>query len=142
MTMLEEITNVVSVGLKEKGYKKDRLTWKKKKDNITVVFSIQRSQFGDTVWYYCFGIFIQALSNKNPAYSNCQIREQMDHIYQSINIKHVWSGSEVVDLVERWENRYGSIDKVRKAAIEGTLPRHTSYEAIRYLTTVDLSKYF
>ena len=52
MISFDELVNAISAKAKACGYKKSRLTWYKDKDKLTVVLSIERSQFDPKLWYY------------------------------------------------------------------------------------------
>lgn len=137
MNNLEEIVGLISQPLKAMGYKKNKYTWTKICDSITIVFAIQKSAYTQEIWYYCFGICLNSLLGKSAhSISNCQIRDRLDCVYKS---EHIWTPEEIVHLIERWEYLYGTFSKVQNKAIDGNLPQMSSKDAIRYLTTVDLS---
>ncbi len=137
MSDLEEIVGFISPPLKAMGYNKNKYTCTKICDSITIVFTIQKSAYTQEMWYYCFGICLNPLLGKSAgSISNCQIQDRLDRIYKG---EHVWTAEEIVHLIERWEDLYGTFSKVQKKAIAGNLPPDSSANAIRYLTTVDLS---
>ena len=137
MNNLEEIAGLISQPLKAMGYKKNKYTWTKICGSITIVFSIQKSVYSQDMWYYCFGICLNSLLGKSArSISNCQIQDRLDRIYQN---KHVWTAEEIVHLMKRWEDLYGTFSKVQAKAIGGNLPKMSTTEAIRYLMTVDFS---
>jgi hypothetical protein len=45
----------------------------------------------------------------------------------------------VLSLLEKWESMYGDIGLLRICAVQGKLLLQTSLDAIRYLTSVDVS---
>ena len=50
--------------LKERGFKKSKLTWIKSNEELTVIFNIQKSQYSNDNWYYNLGIGINVLHEK------------------------------------------------------------------------------
>ena len=48
--------------LKEQGYRKNRLTWFRQLEELTIVFNIQKSQYAEDTWYYQYGIGIHDLA--------------------------------------------------------------------------------
>lgn len=114
----EELASALAPQLKEMGYKKSKLTWYKELAHLTLVFSIQKSQYGGDVWYYYFGIGLHALT-PSPIRSigKCQITYRIDQI----------------------ERNKGDLRKLRVCAIEGRLSGQCTPTARRYLTTADLS---
>lgn len=130
---LQELTDTIAPFLKDHGYKKNRLNWYKPVGDITIVFAVQKSQYGSELWYYFFGIGINELSESavNSA-SKCCIAERLDNIVNGRTL----SFDILQAAIARWEDRFGDIDKLRTAAIEGKLPRMTEKRAITYLTTV------
>ena len=137
MSKLEDIVGSISGPLKAMGYKKNKYTWTKVCGYVTIIFAIQKSSYTQETWYYCFGICLNSLLGKSAhSISNCQIQDRLDSVYQG---EHAWTAEELVHLLERWEALYGTLTKVREKALSGNLPPMSSMEAIRYLTTVDVS---
>lgn len=129
----EDITESLALFMKENGYKKNRLNWYKDTGDVTLVFAVQKSQYGADVWYYTFGTGINALADGivNTA-SKCCIRERL---VNTVNGKPL-TAEVLQKAILRWEERFGDIVKLRKAAIEGRLPAITEKRAVTYLTTV------
>lgn len=135
---VDDFASALAVRLKEIGYKKNRLLWKKKNGPLTIVFSIQKSMYGTDTWYYCFGVRIEQLSQtKSISLSGCQIQERLNQSQGN----HIWTVDDIVLLVQKWEQMYGNLAMLRKKALMGKLPPQSSREAISFLTTVNLSKY-
>ncbi len=59
----DEFGNKMAKGLKDRGFKKKKLNWYKHEKQLTILFYIQKSYWGNDTWYYCFGIAINALHN-------------------------------------------------------------------------------
>ena len=116
--------------LKEMGYKKNRLTWFRKLEELTIVFNIQKSQYADDIWYYQYGIGIHDLvGDRISSISKCDILCRFD---QTINGKKLQT-EDLRWILERWSEKYGSLERLRTAAREGTLPQITSVRAREYL---------
>lgn len=136
MVSFDELVNAISAKAKAFRYKKSRLTWYKGKNKLTVVLSIERSQFDPKLWYNNYGICLHELSNgKHHSLSACQIRHWVDCTSNGVTLD---SGA-VLSLLEKWESMYGDIGLLRICAVQGKLPLQTSLNAIRYLTSVDVS---
>lgn len=136
MVSFDELVNAISAKAKAFRYKKSRLTWYKDKNKLTVVLSIERSQFDPKLWYNNYGICLHELSNgKHHSLSACQIRHWVDCTSNGVTLD---SGA-VLFLLEKWESMYGDIGLLRICAVQGKLPLQTSSDAIRYLTSVDVS---
>lgn len=137
MVSFDELVGAISAKAKARGYKKTRLTWYKDQDNLTVVFSIERSQFDPKLWNYNYGICLHALSNGKPhSLGACQIRYRVDGTYNGVTL----DSDAVTSLLEKWESMYGNLRLLRVYAVQGKLPIQSSLDAIRYLTSVDVSR--
>ena len=116
--------------LKELGYRKNRLTWFRHLEELTIVFNIQKSQYADDTWYYQYGIGIHDLAeNTINSISKCDILCRFD---QTINGKTL-QAEDLKWILERWTKKYGSLERLRAAAGEGTLPQITTVRAKEYL---------
>ena len=116
--------------LKDMGYKKNRLTWFRKLEELTIVFNIQKSQYADDIWYYQYGIGIHDLAgDRISSISKCDILCRFD---QTINGKKLQT-EDLRWILERWSEKYGSLERLRAADREGTLPQITSVRVREYL---------
>jgi len=132
METLEELVCGLTPKLKALGYRKNRLTWYKANGKLSTLFSIQKSQYDKDVWYCAYGICLHEITAKNPnAMYSCQIIYRVDQ-YLTMEA--------IVELLKSWELRYGELPKLRRLAVEGRLPGIVNRDAIRYLTTVDVTK--
>ena len=114
MISFDELVNAIAAKAKACGYKKSRLTWYKDKNKLTVVLSIERSQFDPKLWYYNYGICLHERSNgKHHSLSACQIRYRVDCTSNGVTLD---SGS-VLSLLEKWESMYGDIGLLRICAV-------------------------
>lgn len=137
MAKLDEIILKLSPDLKLKNYKKNRRTWAKVKDNLTVIFSIQKSQYDSDTWYYQFGICLHAICDGNTqSIGRCQITYRINHMVDGVFV----SAESISQLIDRWESMYGDLHLLTICAVQGKLPGQYSLDAVRYLTTVDLSR--
>lgn len=134
---LECLVESIAPEAKACGYKKVRRTWCKEKEDLTVVFSIQKSQFDAEVWYCTYGVCLhQIAKGSTHTLGACQIRYRVDCAANGTAL----GAEQIVSLLEKWEAMYGDIQLLRRCAVQGKLPIQSSAEAVRYLTTVDLSK--
>lgn len=137
MDDLEILVESFAPEAKACGYKKVRRTWYKEKEGLTVVLSIQKSQFDAEVWYCTYGVCLhQIAKGSTRTLDACQIQYRIDCAANGT----VLSAEQIVSLLEKWEAMYGDIQLLRRCAVQGKLPIQSSAEAVRYLTTVDLSK--
>jgi hypothetical protein len=118
------------------GLRKTKLTWHKVKNDLTIVFSVQKSQYSSDTWYYSFGICLHEISDgKTQSIGNCQIKYRVDQIINGIQL----TPEMITQLLERWDVLYGDMKKLRICAVEGKLPGQCTIRAMRYLTSVNLS---
>ncbi len=135
--LLEDYTNVLTAELKSRKYRKNKLTWHKKTDDgLTVVFSIQKSQYGADVWYYNFGVIIDDLAERQSvSYSACHVLYRVDQYIRGIMV----TTGDIIQILDLWENRFGDMRSLRLQAIEGKLNGFLiDRRVMRYLTTVRL----
>lgn len=137
MNKPENIVQSLSIILKKQGYRKNRLTWYKEKENLTVVFSIEKSRYDTTCWYYWYGICLHPISSASTrSMGSCQIKYRVDSITNGTLI----SAESAAALLQRWESMYGDLHALRLCAIQGKLPAMSTLQAKTYLTSLDLSK--
>lgn len=137
MDDLEFLVESIAPKAKARGYKKVRRTWYKEKEGLTVVLSIQKSQFDAEAWYCTYGVCLhQIAKGSTRTLDACQIQYRIDCAANGT----VLGAEQIVSLLEKWEAIYGDIQLLRRCAVQGKLPIQSSAEAVRYLTTVDLSK--
>lgn len=138
MNELDDIVKRISPKLKEKGYKKNRLTWHKVKNNLTVVFSIQKSQFSSEVWFYSFGVSLHEIADHNSQSINgCQIKYRVNHMVDGVHLLP----ENLIHLIGRWDALYGDMEQLKMCAVQGKLPGQCTISAVRYLTSVNLTRF-
>lgn len=136
MYLLNNVVDALRVEIKKKGYKKNRLSWYKIKDGLTLVFSIQKSQYSMDTWFYSFGICVHEIATgSKTSIDGCQIKYRMDNVIngESVPIESI------ILLLDRWESMYGDLGQLHVSAVQGKLPMQSTLKAIRYLSSVDLS---
>ena len=80
MDYLTGVTDTIKPILKEYGFTKERLNWKRENDRIILVFNIQKSLYSRKV-YLNIGICVKALSEPlRSAIYNCQIQCRLDRL--------------------------------------------------------------
>ena len=132
METLDELVCELVPKLKAMGYRKNKLTWYRNQEKLSTIFAIQKSQYGKNRWYSTYGVCLHEITEKRPnSISACQI------IYR---IDHPLTAEMILQLLKSWENRCGELPKLRRLAVEGQLPGIVTRDAIRYLTTVDVTK--
>lgn len=137
MDDLECLVESIAPEAKACGYKKVRRTWCKEKEGLTVVLSIQKSLFDAEAWYCAYGVCLHQIAKGSTlTLGACQIQYRIDCAADGTTL----GAEQIVSLLEKWEALYGDIQSLRRCAIQGKLPIQSSAEAVRYLTTVDLSK--
>jgi len=138
MKQLETIVDEISSLLKGTEYRKNRLSWYKVKDSLTVVLSIQKSQYSSNSWYYYFGICLHEIAGSNSrTMSNCQIKYRVNNVVDNVLLP----SESIVHLLNRWDSMYGDLLQLRIHAIQGDLPIESTLKAIQYLSSVDLSHF-
>jgi len=128
----ETIAGELAPHLKALGYKKRGFTWFRQSDALTVVFAVQRSQFGKDLWYYAFGTALHALTPPPvQSISKCQIQDKTEMRTKNgsmLTLEHI------LHLVQFWAEQYGDIRTLRIRAVQNKLPAMTERNAVRYLT--------
>ena len=130
--MVDKLVCELAPKLKSLGYRKNRLNWYRNYGNLSTMFAIQKSQYSNDKWYYIYGVCLHEITDKRPnSISSCQISYRLDHGLTVEGIVH---------LLKSWENRCDELAKPRRLAVTGELPGIASQDAIRYLTTVDVTR--
>ena len=130
---LRTMTEPLSAALKDRGYRKQKLTWFQRFEDTTVVFAVQKSQFSADVWYYQYGIGINAFYDTEiRSLSRCDIVYRLNQTLNGVCV----TPEHLLRVLELWETDYGKdLRQLRRKAVENKLPRTTSQKAIRYLTS-------
>lgn len=137
MNHFEDLVFEITPKVKELGYKKNRFTWYKIREGLTVVFSLQKSQFDSNCWYYNYGICLHDIAEGNVhTISACQIKYRLDNIVNGVLL----SPDDILNLLKKWDLMYGDIKLLKLSAVQGKLPIQSTQKAIGYLTTVNISK--
>ncbi len=126
------LINEIAPALKAMNYKKRGNKWVKEMNGVYSVFHIQGSQYGKEMYYINLGISIAALGNKPAKISDCQIFERLDEK----TVSKISDMEAVVKIVCLWEDKYGSVEKLKEKAFSHSLPAMTSRAARGYLLTV------
>ena len=124
-----ELINEMTGYLKQIGYKKRGQNWRKDKKSIAIAFTIQNSQYDHNTFYLCFGVNVQSVDEtKSFNAASFHIQDRIDR--SKVNI------DQAKYAVELWEEKYGTLEKLRVAAIENRLPLFSDRRAISYLTSI------
>ncbi len=129
---VKDVVEIITPHLKSLGYRKRNLAWKKNSKEINLYFWIEKSLYSKQDWYYWWGIHIPSIepaTNLKTSPFVCQIRFRADN--------KGLSAESLVDLTEKWEEMYGSRDKLREAAVYGKLPPLTNPNTISHLLLGD-----
>jgi len=123
--LMESITPL----LKSKGYKKKGKTWVKKTDlnnSIYMVVNFQGSQYDKKMYYINLGIYIQDLGEKNipTCISDCQMQERINCELISEKI--------FINIIEKWEEWYGSFELIYQKLIKDKMPMLTDKRVYAY----------
>ena len=134
MLTKEELVAGLAVLLKEKGCRKNRQTWSRKKEGLTLVLNIQNSQWDKETYYINLGVHLDALDpdRKTVCFSNCQIVQSIPACDADGKQYPPEKVSAIFDLWDEW---YGTLEKLRNRATNNQMPTVTSAEAWTYLTT-------
>ena len=132
METLDELVCELTPKLKALGYRKNKLTWYQNRGKLSILFAVQKSQYDKDRWFFVYGVCLHEITDQRPgSLSACQIICRIDHVLTAEGI---------VQLLQSWENRCGDLGKLRRLAVQGQLPGIVTRDAIRYLTTVDVTK--
>lgn len=124
----EELFSELAIRLKQLQYRKQNLTWRKKSDEITIVFNIQNSSFSKDDFYISLGVYLHELGDtKNPKIYDCQVQQRIDSIYDV---------DKLINILLLWEEWYGTLERLKSKARANKMPAMTTVKAITYLTTI------
>lgn len=125
----KELIDYLAISMKTLGYKKTRNNWKKQSEDLTIVITIQSSQYDTNTFYVCFGVAIDAISPCAPTSTHmCDIKSRLDgDVFPNYK--------SILAAIKLWEEKYGTLSRLRKAAIAGRLPIQSSLKASSYLTS-------
>lgn len=121
-----ELVSEIKPLLKNMGYKKRNTTWlKKSDDNIIIVVNIQGSQYDKEDHYINLGVYINDLGTKEiPSISDCHLMERVR--------ADVDSAQMMINVVEKWEDWYGTCDRIRGKISEHKMPMMTQKNVYEY----------
>lgn len=131
----EGIALQLSPQLKKLGYNKRKLTWYKDKDQVTILFNIQKSQWSNDTWYYNFGVSLHSIYPlKARSYKQNHIQTRCDCCSEHAFL----TADQVVLLLDIWEERYGSVPALCSRIKNKEIPNETlgcnGYKALCYLS--------
>lgn len=133
----DSIADQLAPALKSRGFRKRRLTWCKAKEDTTVLFHIQRSQWSRDVWYYIFGTTVNAYTDR-PV-TSCDHNHIQTRCDSSLN-GSVLTAEQVLKLIDAWDESYGSTALVCKHLVAGTIPLESlgcaGYDALCALSDI------
>lgn len=119
--------------LKEMGYKKRGSTWAKYSGDIVIVVNIQGSQFDSSGFYVNLGVYVIPLgAEKFPCISRCHMQERVQQEIKSTDF--------FIDVVKRWEEWYGSPERIRERIVQGKLPMLMDRRLAGYILTGEMKK--
>lgn len=112
--------------MKNKGYKKRNTTWvKQSDDDISLVVNIQSSQYDKSIFYINLGVYIRSLGGKEvPSIRDCHMSERVNTSVNSISVFE--------NIVEKWEQWYGSQNAIYEKIIERKMPMFTNKQVYGY----------
>ena len=77
---VEDFCSQLSPLLKEQGFKKQRLNWRKDMGSSFAVLNVQISPWGDRSYYINVGIYLKSLGEETaPIHNNCHVPERLEH---------------------------------------------------------------
>ncbi|MCH5348276.1 MAG: DUF4304 domain-containing protein [Oscillospiraceae bacterium] len=121
-----ELVSEIKPLLKNMRYKKRNTTWvKKSDDNISIMVNIQGSQYDKEDFYINLGVYINDLGTKEiPSISDCHLMERVR--------ADVDSAQMMIKVVEKWEDWYGTCDRIRGKISEQKMPMMTQKNVYAY----------
>ena len=130
MITLDEILETLPQLLKKEGYRKQRLNWFRREQNLTFLFTIQRSCYSKEQWYYCFGVAINALHPE--AVRSAHYGDLMER-FDCVIAGKMPDAEDILRILKLWEQRFGTMERLKNAAIHGNLPWNTTVAAKSFL---------
>ena len=121
----DAFAQIIKPRLKELGFKKSGLNWRRSLPDLVHVVNIQRSQWGPE-FYINLGVYITALgSDDQPRHNRCHIRARLPHDGKP--------SEQVLSEAEAWFAALDSMAALSELARQDDLPIITSAEARNYL---------
>jgi hypothetical protein len=78
MLSVEQFSAELAPLLKEQGFKKERLNWRKDLGPSTAVLNIQVSPWGDRSYYVNVGVYLKVLGAEvRPTHNRCHIQQRL-----------------------------------------------------------------
>lgn len=124
----ELIDNLIPI-LHKIGYKKRRNTWIKHNPDTITVFNIQGSQYDKDFYYINLGICIKELLDSPTKISDCHFYERIDEK----TTRRIDDIEVIIKLIELWDQRYDSVDKLKEKQYAHQLPKFCDSNAVSYL---------
>ena len=136
--------------LKNRGFKKNRLYWHKEEKDLTIIFFIQKSQWGKDVWYYQYGVEINALHDK-PGYTfnYIDIGTRFDQLFRwdivdpclRSGLKEIFGDNDrfrltpedLFRILDFWTDEFGSMEKIKNKKTKAEFPWETWLRTFAYL---------
>lgn len=131
MLYKNDVIEYLTVSMKEHGYRKSRNNWKKQCEYITIIITIQSSQYNTNTFYVCFGVSINAIAERPPASAH------MCHIQARIDGNNFSDMEHIMNAIELWGEKYGTLESLKRAAFANKLPIQSKSIAVTYLTSIN-----
>lgn len=111
--------------LKAVGFKKKRGSWHREQDDLIHVVNIQGSQWGAD-FYLNIGVYLKALGQESrPPEYRCHFRSRLSEPDKPVE--------ELVEDVESWFSKYGTLADLAESHANGTLPLASQVVAVDFL---------
>ena len=75
---VSDFIDIAKVILKQNGFKKSNLTWRKENQKSIFVFNVQKSSWGGDRFYANIGVYFKSLGNEiNPTENRCHVQTRI-----------------------------------------------------------------
>ena len=123
-----ETAQEIAAYMKKNGYRKRGLGWKKHCADVSLAISMEKSLWDQNTWYLWFGVTVPQINDTDSFQAaNYPIRARLDGWKLTID--------QIKYAVKLWEDKYGTVPKLARAAVENKLPVLSEISIIRCLTT-------
>lgn len=127
MNAVETAQEIASF-MKENDYKKRGLGWKKHCNDVSLTVTMEKSLWDQDTWYLWFGVTVPQINDIDSFQAaNYPIRTRLEGWKLTID--------QIKYAVKLWEEKYGSVPKLARAAVENKIPRQSEISFIRHLTS-------
>ena len=129
-TELMEVMPELKAFMKTRGYRKRNKGWTKTNNGVSIAVSVQKSSWNHQVFYINYGVTVVDIINV------CSFNATDYPIRERLEGKNI-TFDQLLYSVNLWEEKYDSLVKIARAAIEDKLPPLSDARIVSSLSSGD-----